>query len=196
MNESYLAGFFDGEGYVGVKSWKFGKSYMLSCHITNTDFDIIIEIQKKFGGIIHIEETQNNNWKDKITLCWNAQDCKDVLRKIFPFLIVKKRQVEMAFLFPFNKRGVKRTTELINEQRRIYEELRFLKMNRPIIPDRFKGGNKRKHEESVRKKDLAQRLYDEDNTLTCREIGEKIGVSAVMISNYISISRKSSYKKP
>ena len=46
ISDEYLAGFFDGEGYVGVAAWKNGASYVLRCTIANMDLNVLEKIQE------------------------------------------------------------------------------------------------------------------------------------------------------
>lgn len=196
MDDSYFGGFFDGEGSVAVSSWRFGKSYTLRCHVTNTDFTIIKKLHKKYGGNISVEDTQNKNHRDKLTLTWYSDECKRILKIIYPYSVIKKDQIQLALTFPINKTNKPRSKKLIDKQKFIYEELKFMKHKRHIIPDVYKNSKKKKHNMRKTREKLAKDLYAKDNTLTCREIGSKIGVSATMVSKYIKIKRKQTYKKP
>jgi len=184
MNEEYVAGFFDGEGSVGVGSWRFGKSYTLFCHIVNTDFRIINEIHNHFGGIIHVESDGIRNHRDKLVIRWNSIKCIEFLKKIYPYLIVKKEQVELAFKFPLNENRDKRTPEMIEKQKKIYLQIKYLKTINYEIPDKLKNSKQKKHIEMIRKKSLSKQLQIQGFSQS--KIGEKLGVSQEMVSKYLN----------
>lgn len=80
---SYMAGLFDGEGYIDLKR----KGIV----IANTNHDVIIWLINKFGGSVKmIPERGNHNtiWRWKLSTC----SCRFLLRQLLPYLIIKRKQ--------------------------------------------------------------------------------------------------------
>ena len=99
---AYVAGFFDGEGWVGISvrdSHKAYKYYVLDMTITNTNLEILEWIQECFGGYIvdkpkrEVHHRQGHVWKT------SANNALEFLSLIKPFVRVKRVQVSMALTF-------------------------------------------------------------------------------------------------
>ena len=99
LTASYLAGFIDGEGYLGLHPAIRGKneriSYSAELKVASTDKDIIRWMQKSYGGNLY--ERKPNNPKHKESLTWTLQgkNLKPFLQKIQPYLRLKKKQCEL-----------------------------------------------------------------------------------------------------
>lgn len=101
---AYLAGFFDGEGSVYLykrmkpEGWP---NHDIRFQITNTNKDVIEWIHQTFGGQIYYRDrsSQNPNWKPNYWWHANRQIFDRVAPAIYPFIIVKKAQLELAFEF-------------------------------------------------------------------------------------------------
>ena len=100
MNVSieYVAGLFDGEGnpYVVQKTPK--ECPRIHITITNTNKEVLEIIQKTlgYGKVKERSQPKNRiNWSKCycFRIC-NREDAKDFLRKILPFLIIKKADCE------------------------------------------------------------------------------------------------------
>jgi hypothetical protein len=88
-NESlaYLAGFFDGEGCVGIK--RSGNSFQLYATIGQNKPFVLTKIVEMFGGSIR----KNKN----ISVYWcSAKVARKFLKAIAPFSVIKKAEIEMA----------------------------------------------------------------------------------------------------
>lgn len=102
--DSYVAGFFDGEGCISSQeSWIPGKyekfpRINLQISITNTDKEVLNLIRGRFGGQIskHTKKT------GKLCYAWKLTG-KDKMRvfllSVLPYLIVKKEQALLALEF-------------------------------------------------------------------------------------------------
>ena len=181
----YIAGLFDGEGYVGVASWHNGGSYLLRCTIANMDLNVLQKIEKQFGGKLRIMGFPKGNRRVCFKITWNSKECREFLEKIYPYLIIKKSQVRLALSFPLNDKRGSRTQWLIEKQREIYEELKIMKSVIPEIPKQYTDIASHEHQEMLRKKHLTIQLKKENPNLSMKEIGDKIGVSPAMICNYL-----------
>jgi len=94
----YFAGFYDGEGYVGVSKSK-RDSYTLKVAISNTNFDMIKLYETKFGGKIRLIKKEEEHYKVKYH--WDITNNKALsfLKYIKPFTIVKRQQIDLAIEF-------------------------------------------------------------------------------------------------
>lgn len=101
LTAAYLAGFVDGEGYVGIMKTRNrqmvrGYEYRKVLKIASTDKGIIDWLYQSFGG-----STEKREWSEsennKPAYCWTLRykNLEPFLRKIYPFLKIKKRQVEI-----------------------------------------------------------------------------------------------------
>jgi len=123
----YMAGFFDGEGYVGLlKRMRKGKylEYFIQISIGQNDGAIVDWIKDNFGGNCYLVKRDNSYyWTISNRLAYNF------LKEITPFLKYKKPQAELALKY-FDEQ-LPRKQALSNEEfeRRasIYDELKRLK---------------------------------------------------------------------
>lgn len=99
MDISYLAGFFDGEGCIGLYCpKKTGRYYALRTQLvqnSNIFSDkLFTELQSKYGGYIGRKKTSSG----KIKLNWVLSNapCGKLLIDILPHLIFKKEQAVLA----------------------------------------------------------------------------------------------------
>lgn len=101
--KAYIAGIIDGEGCItiqpnlrrGAKS----KSYSLRCLIATTDYGLMEWVQKTVGmGRIHPRNSRPGNLQG-----WNyvasSSMAEELLREVFPYLVVKQNQALIAFEF-------------------------------------------------------------------------------------------------
>lgn len=90
MTPEYLAGFFDGEGYVGVQV-PGGKASSIQTIVVQKDTEILHDIQSVYGGVVSKRSTGG-------TSSWYATGYKALpfLKSILPHLRYKKPQVEIA----------------------------------------------------------------------------------------------------
>ena len=186
----YIAGFFDGEGYIGV-SYLHDKYYILKCQFTNTNKEILEIIQSKLGGDINKSMIYDSKRIGKCDLTFYSQNCKIVIEKMLQHLIIKKDQVEVALEFHIGKSGVKLDKDEEKDRKRIYNKLKELKRPFKKIPQKYKGLAEKEHEEMLKKKEKAVKMCKENPNMSVQEIGEKVGVSGVMISKYLNGKERS-----
>jgi len=94
---AYLAGFIDGDGFLGqIRSKK--NSILCNLRLYNTNLKLLIQLQKLIGGKIKKSRNkgEGNSITTPYTLYLNAKDSKYILTKLFPFLIIKRKE---ALLF-------------------------------------------------------------------------------------------------
>lgn len=95
---AYIAGLFDGEGSITIqkRTNKNKNSYhWLRIQIANTNYDLIVWLQKMIGG--HIVSHQGKSPR-KLCYIWLlvSNPAKEFLKLIYPYLIIKKSKTEIA----------------------------------------------------------------------------------------------------
>lgn len=105
MDIHYVAGLFDGEGYVRVNKWIKPNSthirYNLFVGLNMTYRPVIEMLHAQFGGGLHSSRKDLRNPKQRVLFCWMvaSQCAATFLRAIQPHVIVKKDQVDLALEF-------------------------------------------------------------------------------------------------
>jgi len=99
LSDSYIAGFFDGEGcitsqltYITGKYEKYPR-VNVQISITQKDRKILEWIQERFLGTIHVHDRDNLCYHLRIT---GKINMGRFLRAIQPYSVVKKEQIELA----------------------------------------------------------------------------------------------------
>ena len=98
----YLAGFVDGEGYLGlakVRRRNRTHEYCLRVSIYNSNLAILKEIQRTIGGTMSAVGQQKPAWKPSYALIWTNAAAAGVIRRIGPFLCVKSQQSAALLAF-------------------------------------------------------------------------------------------------
>ncbi len=98
--------------------------FRLVCNVSNNYKPILDELKRRYGGQV-TEGHSGVNVNYKIVLM--TQQCETFLRDIFPFSIIKYRQIDLALEY----RMLKRTKALAEERRWFKQEITRLN----------KGGN-------------------------------------------------------
>lgn len=102
---AYAAGIFDGEGYVDIYSATLSKasrnpSFMVRVVISQKDGRIMNWLEDNFGGYVRIERKgiySIYRWDIR------SQAARMFLSLIYPFVLIKKEQVELALNFEEKK---------------------------------------------------------------------------------------------
>ncbi len=129
----YLAGIIDGEGSVGVFTRNGNKKWVRPhLQIVNNNFDLLNWLQKriKFGSIYIRKDKRKNrkrgwNWR---VACNNAII---VLKEVFPYLIVKKKNAEILLSLwgyenIFNRISSKIPFEIQKIREEVFDEIKVL----------------------------------------------------------------------
>ena len=98
----YLAGFVDGEGYLGlarIRRHHRSPEYCLRLSIYNTNRMILEDIQRTTGGTMSVIGQRQAGWKVSYALIWTNAAAAKLIRKIKPFLIVKSEQSKALLAF-------------------------------------------------------------------------------------------------
>ena len=94
--KAYLAGIIDGEGCIGIH--KNHKKVLLRVHVYNTNRVLLEWIQDRFGIIIH-DRVRQANWKRQYSCQFNGIAALDLLKTVYPYLVLKKAQARIAFSY-------------------------------------------------------------------------------------------------
>lgn len=103
ISSEYAAGFMDGEGCINVSSCR--SIMFIRILIVNTNLEVLKMFQQKWGGDISENKQHKINWKISYTWRVSHAACLAFLNDIYPFLIVKKKQAEAAFIFFSSRPG-------------------------------------------------------------------------------------------
>ena len=137
---AYLAGLIDGEGYIGILKVKRGNKkifhstkeyfYQPVFKLAMTDREIIEYYYKSLGGNFEIRKLseKKTNWKDCYTWTVRSAKCIEILKLIYPYMRVKKQEVDI--LNKFNKTnngaGIPLTDNQWEVRDNLYQQLRDL----------------------------------------------------------------------
>ena len=131
MHLAYVAGLFDGEGSVGLS--KNRNRYYPVVEITNTNLEVLREVQARFGGSINSKGIGNKkSWKAAYS--WRMAWSRAVrfLKAIFPYLRIKRNQAILIFIWeavsPYYRRYTKEDLAL---QKLIKQQLSWLNFRGP-----------------------------------------------------------------
>ena len=111
LDIAYLAGFFDGEGHVGIDT-RASKarahhhpSYHLKVTISQVESDetmmILNHLRDQYGGSIYIKDNsvRNSKWRRAAEWTVVARGAARFLQDIHPHVILKRAQVDVAIAF-------------------------------------------------------------------------------------------------
>lgn len=97
---AYLAGFFDGEGYVGIRINKRNGCEFKTLHVSigQAHEGIVKKLQEWYGGSIHTYEPREGRKITKHFYQWSIVGLRALrfLHDIYPYVIVKKEQIDRA----------------------------------------------------------------------------------------------------
>lgn len=126
ISKQYAAGFVDGEGCINVSTTR--TTTFIRILVVNTNRHVLELFKERWGGDIQQNKQHNKTWK--ISYTWRLQHkaCLSFLKDIYPFLIVKKQQVEAAFSFfeACPGKGNRWTEEPLNLAKEAIEKIKTL----------------------------------------------------------------------
>lgn len=95
---AYLAGFTDGEGYIGIESTTRKNVSVVRIVIANCVPEVLYGIKERLGfGAIRSQKLRAH-WRERFTLTVsNMKDCESYLNIVFPYLHIKKDVATKAF---------------------------------------------------------------------------------------------------
>ncbi len=104
LSNEYIAGFFDGEGYVTIRRanrYRLGRkqntpSYRGVVGFVNTDARVLVEIQKQFGGKIYAKSRKSKVHKPAWELLYlKYEEIKCLVSAIRPFVVLKAERLDI-----------------------------------------------------------------------------------------------------
>ncbi len=132
----YLTGFFDGEGCIAIikgKNRLGNTQYGLRVIVSNTNEYVLQLFKFTFGGRIYKKKhLESIKWRDCYAWTLNALNAYEFLKSIYPYLIIKKAEADLAFEFQENQsdyvhgsaRLNKKVLDLREKQRILMQELK------------------------------------------------------------------------
>lgn len=98
ITRSYAAAFLDGEGSIHIGISKGTLSMRIG--FMQTDSRILKEIQKKYGGRLYFKKSRKDNQRSyyELYIC-KMDESKKFLFDIYPYVIQKRKQIKVAFIF-------------------------------------------------------------------------------------------------
>lgn len=100
---AYAAGFFDGEGYIGICGSASNGSLCLQIEVTQVDPRPLQFMASKFGGVVkhRVWAQYKSKRNSRPSFVWrlHAKTAINFLQQIYPYLIHKKDQADLAFQF-------------------------------------------------------------------------------------------------
>jgi hypothetical protein len=108
LTAAYLAGIIDGEGSMGfrrmrVKKCIGGISLQPRLRVSMCDKKLIFWLHSSFGGGLHIrpQYQTDNGTNGKESYCWSVYGnrLREILKKIYPYLRVKKKHAEIIMKY-------------------------------------------------------------------------------------------------
>jgi hypothetical protein len=149
----YIAGFFDGEGYITVSHWKNAHKsyramspeyvrYQLHVGIGNTHKPLIDAIQAQCGGNVYAgDSAYRKNPKNRICYNWRLSSRKAMhfLQNIAPYLVAKRDEALLAIelqhhvdnykgvvrYYPEEAKGIYAHRQVLTDQIRALKKRRF-----------------------------------------------------------------------
>jgi hypothetical protein len=82
ITDQWLAGFFDGEGCVNITVAGKHRRCILRLYVVNTDYSLLQEIQKEYGGQLYRRNSSIKNWKPYCNLAWTNSQAEKLLEHI------------------------------------------------------------------------------------------------------------------
>jgi hypothetical protein len=103
LSSQYIAGFLDGEGNISIlrrNQYNNYTSHGLHIGFTNRNKLVLKTIQKVYGGSIFKKKRRSKKHAQAFELrISNKPTLKKLIRRIFPYLICKRKQAELALRF-------------------------------------------------------------------------------------------------
>lgn len=171
----YIAGFFDAEGYVGVRYSKTTGYHVFQASITNNHKGVLEKIQKVVGGTLIAPKNYGvKAGKIAWVLSLHSKEGITFLDTIYPYLIIKKEQVRVALQYPLNELRLPLTEEMKQTRQSIMDQLKVLKRSYIDVPDDWQSTKKILEDEPIVQKAVALYLGGMETKEVAKELGAKI----------------------
>lgn len=95
VDDKYLAGIVDGEGTIAIPRDR--KWFTLRLTVYNNSYPLLQKLLAHFpAGNINQCRVESDNHAASFLISWSGKAALEVVRRIAPFLVVKKRQADLA----------------------------------------------------------------------------------------------------
>lgn len=135
VSYEYIAGFFDGEGYVAFTKRHKTNKIELVVSMANTHRQVMDEIQKVAGSIVTFHKGYHGFMPHyRLTFC--GRKALEFLIAIQPYSVVKREEIDLALEFikimkpRYSGLGGKLTVDEIQEREDLYLKMKAMKGNR------------------------------------------------------------------
>ena len=113
---AWLAGFIDGEGCIYIAKTKnekvsWGFSYTLRLEITQANKPVLEKIKNRIGFGSNVwnksilKNRKPNTWSEVYALKFSSNQAYEIIKNIYPYLVIKKKQASLAIEFQELVRG-------------------------------------------------------------------------------------------
>ena len=125
MDVRYLAGLFDGEGYVSLcRHHIHTSSIALKVGVVNTYRPVLEEIKSLFGGAIYTIRKETERHRQCYSWVATTTFAETFLKAVLPYLHIKRRQAEIGIEFRAGVNNNQRRRETTLEEKARREGLR------------------------------------------------------------------------
>jgi len=141
LDINYIAGFFDSEGCIVIEEYKKKAGRLQPrIRVSNCHKAVPYLLKKYYGGCVCIlkRKRKNPNWSD--CYAWNivGRMVLRFLKDVYPYVIVKKKQVDLGIKFYEDFVNLRRASDIIIE--REVNRRKFIK-ERIAILNKTHGGD-------------------------------------------------------
>ena len=128
---AYMAGFFDGEGSVGIYVKSYAKNqYYMKCSLTQAGEFLPNLMKFHFGGRTYSAGRREIRYKDQWEWKIYGHQAKEFLKAIVPYLKIKRAEAELAIEFQGSMSRRKGLPHLLgDEELAVREAQRILMAN-------------------------------------------------------------------
>lgn len=178
MDIRYIAGLFDGEGYVGVQRQRTHGAYSLNVSITNTHTSIFEHLAAQYPGSVTMRK---GGWGGRNCFVWKLHGAAAMrfLRDVEPHVYIKRDQVRLAMTFPLGAQGKRTTPEL--QAQRADIRLKLMEMKRVEFTREPIEVQRRLESDAVVTK--AMGLYR--SGMSAREVASELDVKTATVSYWL-----------
>ncbi len=129
----WLACFIDAEGNISVhkRNSRHSAEVKMRVRVSNTCPYVIDFAHKNFGGNKRKPRDKGIKSARSYGLSWTGNKAKNILRRIYPFLIIKKEHAKLAIRFPMSIRGKHCSKQQKEERRNLAKQLYKLNKKGP-----------------------------------------------------------------
>jgi hypothetical protein len=139
---AYLAGVIDSDGCISISKYSNCRAYRVTLVVVQRDMPLIEYLYNTFDGSVNMVSTARKNYRD-FYLRWMITDRRaiTILKQIYPYMRLKKRQAEIAFALydekyrEGNKAGqnYRYSDDSIEKQRNLFFDIK--KLNSPATTE-------------------------------------------------------------